>query len=181
MLTAETSAGIQKQKQALADYYDAVLNAEPKSFWGNYDYATLKMMQNDYATADRLYYNAISTLDPATKIEMLDTMRLANREKLKLSEESLKNNPSAFLSKMGNDIKDAVKDRYESIKEKVKGNDIAVSQQEDYNNEKLTLMSKYLGQKMGICSDPTTCNQCVSNAKSYGSCVVNGMMGVSGQ
>jgi hypothetical protein len=178
---ADTGGGIEKREQSLSNYYDQVLSTEPKNFWGNYDYAALKMMQGDYSAADQMYYTAISTLDPATKIEMLDTMRIANREKLKMSEQTLTDKTSSFLSKMGSDLKDAVSDRYDAMKEKVVGNKIAVPQPEDYNNEKLTILGKWLGQKTGVCSGPAECNKCVSDPSSYGKCVVNGLTGVSNQ
>jgi len=155
------------EETSLDKYYQDLLKTDPKGFWPNWDYAQLRMRFGDYESADRLYYTAISSLDPAAKAEISSNLRASTMGKLKLTNDVPET--SSFISKLKDNIREAIK-----------GRDIPLPKQDDYENEKLTRIGK-IAKKVGVCDEPSECNNCVSGLKKVSGCIIDSIIGAKNQ
>lgn len=163
-LTPEQARELVTQENALGTYYEQILSVEPKNFWANWDYATLKTYDGNYVYADHLYHTAVSTLDERTRIEVLTGARLSTVNRLKLAEEPLPEK-SSFLKKIGEGIKEALDLRKEET---------------SYDAEKLTWKAK-LAKKAGLYNNYEAYNQCVTGGRKVSGCVVDSLVGIQNQ
>ena len=157
-LSPEEADKVIEMENQLIEQYEKILAVDPDNFWANWDYADLKQRNGDHGGADKLYYNAIDTLEPKTRSEVLKNFQKSKIEKL--DPESLKPKESSLFSNIRNTIDDAVENRRKT------------HPKADKDAEKLTLLGK-LAKKAGICEDPKICNACVTGARAVGGCVVD--------
>ncbi|MEM3087348.1 MAG: hypothetical protein QXO51_03675 [Halobacteria archaeon] len=161
---ATTSDELLKVESQLESHYEEILKVDPKNFWGNWDYATLRANQKDYSSADRLYHTAVSTLDPATRKEIIANLQIPAVEKWKLSERPAPET-SSFLSSIK-----------ENLRERLLNRGVPGA---DQDGEKLTLIGK-IAKKTGLYDQYEAYNQCVSGQRGVGGCLVDTVVGPLG-
>jgi len=140
---------------ALSEQYEEVLAENPKNFWANWDYAALKATRGDYGSADKLYYEAVSTLDENARATVISDLQTSTQGSLSIvAKPTIETSP--FIANIHNDVKSSWRQRLDAAIQTVMGDD-------ELNAEKLTITA-VLAKTGGVYGRYKEYNECVSGS-----------------
>jgi hypothetical protein len=139
----------------LSDQYESVLAKDPKNFWANWDYAALKATRGDYGSADKLYYEAVSTLDENARASVIADLQTSTQGRLSIvAKPTIETSP--FIANIHEDVRSSWRQRLDVAVQKVMGDD-------ELDAEKLTITA-VLAKMGGVYGRYKEYNECVSGS-----------------